>query len=84
MVHPAMYPDQIQKLQKIFRIVFELAAETDVTQVSKMSQENWDSLRHMTLVAAIESEFKVNIDTADALRIDSYPTTRQLLEERGG
>ena len=29
----------------------------------------WDSLGHVTLVAALESEFNVSLDMADALRI---------------
>ena len=78
-----MTAEQVQRLEQVFRIVFELAPAADVSHVSKSSQGNWDSLCHVRLVTAIESEFKVNIDTADALRIDSYRTARQIIEEWG-
>jgi acyl carrier protein len=78
-----MTPEQMTKLEQVFRAVFELPSGADVVRISQTSQENWDSLRHVTLVAAIESEFNISIDTADALRITSFQTTRQLLEERG-
>jgi acyl carrier protein len=74
---------KIEKLQEIFRVVFELPPAADVTRVQQKTQKNWDSLGHVTLVAALESEFKISLDTADTLRINSFDTTRQLLEERG-
>ena len=75
--------DQIQKLEQVLRVVFELPATADVTQLSQKSQDNWDSLGHVKLTTALESEFNVSIDTADSMRIDSYEAIRQLLEERG-
>lgn len=78
-----MTPDQIRKLDNVFRAVFELSGTVEVTSVSQMTQDNWDSLRHVTLVTAIENEFKISIDTVEALSIKSYESTRQLLEERG-
>jgi acyl carrier protein len=78
-----MTPEKLQKLERVFRTVFELPRTAEVAAVSQTSQENWDSLRHVTLLSAVESEFNVSIDTAEALRINSFETTRQLLEERG-
>ena len=71
------------KLQDIFRAVFELSASTDVSGVRQINERKWDSLAHVSLVAAIESEFGINIDTVDALRMTSFAATRLLLEERG-
>lgn len=78
-----MTTNQIRKLDQIFRMVFELPENAPVTQISQTSQENWDSLRHVTLVTAIESEFNISIDVADAMRITSYETVRKILEEQG-
>jgi acyl carrier protein len=71
------------KLQDIFRAVFNLPETHDVTQVRRISERHWDSLAHVSLVAAIESEFDIIIDAADALRMTSYEATRLLLEEVG-
>ncbi|MEJ7810379.1 MAG: acyl carrier protein [Gemmatimonadaceae bacterium] len=71
------------KLQDIFRAVFELPPAADVTRVRQISERKWDSLAHVSLVAAIESEFGITLDAADALRMTSYGATALLLEEKG-
>ncbi|MGI9076626.1 MAG: hypothetical protein ACR2G6_04725 [Gemmatimonadaceae bacterium] len=73
----------MDKLKDIFRAVFELAPTTDVTRVRQISERNWDSLAHVSLVAAIESEFGITLDAADQLRTTSYQATQLLLEEKG-
>lgn len=72
-----------EKLQDVFRAVFELAPGADATRVRQINQKNWDSLAHVSLVTAIESEFEVTLDAADALRMTSYQATQLLLEEKG-
>ncbi|HEY2850730.1 MAG TPA: acyl carrier protein [Gemmatimonadaceae bacterium] len=72
-----------EKLQEVFRVVFELPRAVDVSRVRQKTQENWDSLRHVMLIAALESEFGVRLDTADALCLNSFETAQQLLEGRG-
>jgi acyl carrier protein len=70
------------RLRAIFQTVFELAPARDVTTVRQISEKAWDSLAHATLVAAIESEFGVSIDIAEALEMTSFEATRQILEEK--
>lgn len=41
----------------------------------------WDSLRHMTLVLALEDEFGVQIPDEDAGSITSYPLIRLVLRD---
>jgi acyl carrier protein len=72
-----------EKLDNVFRVVFNLPANHDVTTVSKQTQKNWDSLAHVTLVSAVENEFDVTIDTIESLRLTSYDAVRQLLDDRG-
>ena len=83
MVQNQMTTENLRKLERVFRVVFELPANAEVTRVSQLSQQNWDSLRHVTLVAALESEFNISLDIEDSLSINSFETTRQLLEQRG-
>ncbi len=71
------------RLQQIFRAVFELPAGSDVTGLRQMNAPAWDSLAHVALVTAIESEFGVSLDAADQLQMTSYNATSALLEERG-
>jgi acyl carrier protein len=71
------------RLQDIFRAVFELSGSADVSLVRQISEPRWDSLAHVSLVAAVESEFGISIDAADALRMTSFNATKLLLEEKG-
>jgi len=71
------------KVEDIFRAVFELTPDADVTRVRQISERNWDSLAHVSLVAAIESEFSITLDAAEALRMTSFQATQLLLEEKG-
>jgi len=71
------------RLQEIFRAVFELPADRDVTTLDQANSPRWDSLDHVSLVAAIESEFAVSLDAADQVRMTSYEATAALLEEKG-
>jgi len=70
------------RLQAIFRAVFEVPENRDVTSVRQISEKSWDSLAHATLVAAIESEFSISIDISDALDMTSFEATRQVLAEK--
>ena len=77
-----MNKDAVDKLQEIFSIIFELTPDTDVTQVSQKNTNKWDSMATVSLTAAIESEFAVNLDVVDAMRMTSYQDTLLLLEEK--
>jgi acyl carrier protein len=71
------------RLQDIFRAVFEMPEGTDVTNLRQMNTPKWDSLAHVSLVTAIESEFGVSLDAADQLRMTSFAATALLLDEKG-
>ena len=77
-----MQPSDSDRLQAIFRAVFGYPDTRDVTSLRQISEKKWDSLGHTTLVAAIESEFDVAIDGAEALQMTSFEATRLLLEEK--
>jgi acyl carrier protein len=44
---------------------------------------NWDSLRHMKLILALEEEFKVAIPDEDAGNITSYKLIKLVLNDLG-
>lgn len=70
-----------QKLQDVFRAVFNLSVTDDVRKVRQVNHPAWDSLAHVTLVGAMESEFGISIDVADSLDITSYDAALLYLEE---
>ena len=72
-----------QRLQAIFRAVLELPPGSDPTAPAQGQTAGWDSLAHVSLVAAIEAEFDVTIDAGDSLSLTSYEATRQFLADLG-
>jgi acyl carrier protein len=77
-----MNTETADRLQDIFRAVFEIPGDADVTNLRQMNTPKWDSLAHVSLVTAIESEFGLSLDAADQLRMTSYAATALLLEEK--
>ena len=75
--------DTDERLQAIFRGVFSLPGDADVSRCRQISMPEWDSLAHVSLVAAIESEFDLSVDTADSIGLTSYESARLYLEELG-
>lgn len=71
------------RLKDIFHAVFDLSGNVDVTNLDQTNNPRWDSLGHVSLVTAIESEFSVSLDAADQLRMTGYLATALLLEEKG-
>jgi len=71
------------KLREIVRAALDLPPDSDVTTAQQRGVETWDSLAHVSLMVAIESEFAISIDVADQIRLTSYPAIRRYLEERG-
>ena len=70
-----------QKLAAIFRAVFELDDDADVSGIRQLNSPKWDSLAHVTLVGAVESEFGISIDIADSLELTSYEAMVMYLED---
>jgi len=58
----------------------------DVSAINENSSmdnlPNWDSLRHMNLVLALEEEFKVTIPDEDAGNITSYKLIKLVLDDQ--
>jgi acyl carrier protein len=50
---------------------------------SPETEEKWDSVLGMQLVAEIEEKFAVEFSTDEILEIDSIGTARKLLKEKG-
>jgi acyl carrier protein len=74
---------QIDRLRRVFRSSLELADDFDVDGLTYRGIESWDSLAHMSLVAAMEDEFGVMIDTEDVIDMSSFDKAREILAKQG-
>lgn len=76
-------PAHDERLQALFRAVFDLLPSADVFTCRQANTPAWDSMAHVSLVAAIESEFGLTIDAGDSLTLTSYEAVRLYLEGQG-
>jgi acyl carrier protein len=45
--------------------------------------KGWDSIAHMTLIAAIETQFDVMLSTEELIALSSFSKARELLQHHG-
>lgn len=71
------------KLKKVLADVFKI----EVTAVNEDSSvdtvERWDSLNHLNLILALESEFGVSFSEEQSVEIMNYPLIKMVLQEHG-
>jgi acyl carrier protein len=77
-----MTQEHERKLAEVFRAVFNLGPDADVTTVRQLTTPGWDSIAHVSLMSAVESEFGVVVDTGEFMEMTSYAAIRQYLEEQ--
>jgi acyl carrier protein len=73
----------LDRLRAVFRSSLELPADFDVDSLEYRGIEKWDSLAHMSLVAALEDEFDVMIDTDDVIDMSSFGKAKSILQKQG-
>lgn len=73
-----------QILAEIFRVVLDLADDEDPVRLRRITTAKWDSLAHVSLIAAIETEFGLTLDSADTARLTSFQAARLLIQEKIG
>jgi acyl carrier protein len=73
----------LRRLRETFRAALDLPADADVDELTYAGNEKWDSLAHMSLVAAIEDEFSVMIDTDDVINLSSFVEATRILGKYG-
>lgn len=71
--------ENAKKYLEIFKEVLNVAEE-DVKGLKYQSIESWDSVGHMALIAAIEDNFDLMLDTDDIIDFESYEKGMEILE----
>lgn len=74
---------QIDDFKKLFRIVFDCDENEDLTRIRRLTDQRWDSLRHVTLIAVIESEMKISLSAKELESMTSFGAVVLLLDEKG-
>jgi acyl carrier protein len=74
---------EIERLRGVFRKSLELPADFEVDSLEYRGVDKWDSLAHMSLIAALEDEFDIMIDTDDVIDLSSFAKAREILGKYG-
>ena len=72
-----------QRLQTAFREALELGPEVDVTTLTYRGVPQWDSVAHMQLVSALETEFDIMLDTDDVIGLSSFAEAEKIVRKYG-
>lgn len=71
------------RVQKVFREVFEDPALTISTQTTAADIPKWDSLTHINLIIALEEEFRVQFSSQEVTSMTCVGDLFTLLEHKG-
>lgn len=71
------------RIKTVFRDTFGLTAEVDIEALTYRGIEAWDSVGHMQLVAALETEFDVMLETDDIIDMSSFDKAVEILAGHG-
>ena len=71
------------RMIKCFEQALGVPADQVTDSLAYNSIKQWDSVAHMALVAALETEFDIMLDTDDSLAMGSVAVARQILQKYG-
>lgn len=72
----------LTKIQEVFKEVFDVAPE-EVTLASHRDDfDEWDSMRQLELISALEKKFKVKFTMDEMIKIDSVQEIVKLVEHK--
>lgn len=70
-------------LVNLFGAIFELEETDKITNLRQLTTKNWDSLATVSLIAGIESEFSIQLESDEYEILTSYRAVRELLTSKG-
>ena len=73
----------MEKIRSLFRESFDLDGECGVDDLVYRGIPAWDSVGHMRLVAALETEFDIMLETDEVLGLDSFTKAVEILRTHG-
>lgn len=68
----------LEKYNEAFTTTFEIT-EDQLADLKYQDIQAWDSVGHMTLVAALEDAFDIMLDTDDIIDFNSYEKGKEIL-----
>lgn len=69
-----------QTIKEIFRALFSFTDTKVIESLSIESEEQWDSMKQLSIITAIENEFDIFIDASEASKLSSYQIILEFLK----
>lgn len=69
------------KLREIVADIFDLDESGVSPQTGKSNVDSWDSLNHLSLVTAIEKEFRIKLSMAEIEAVETVAHLQALVEK---
>jgi len=73
--------DKNNKLKKVFAESLSIAIEKVVDELEYNTISEWDSIGHMSLIAAIEDEFDIMMETDDIINMSTFKKAKEMLNK---
>jgi acyl carrier protein len=71
-----------EKLKAVVASMLELEPADVGPATSTDTVDQWDSVRHMNLIIALESAFDITIPDEEVAALTSYPVIKAVVEEQ--
>lgn len=70
------------KIKKLMSIVFEINLDEISDNFSQINSKDWDSLRHLNLIVALEEEFDIFFTDNEITSLNSYKEIIDIVKYR--
>ena len=71
----------VDKYSNIFKTALNISDDKMSENLKYNEIEEWDSIGHMTLMAALEEEYKINLETDDIIEFSSFKKGMSILKK---
>lgn len=72
--------NNLEKYNNVFIEIFSIE-ESTLAELSYQSVKAWDSVGHMGLIARIEEDFDIMLETDDIIDFSSYEKGKEILKK---
>ena len=66
------------KLSKVFKKIFK---KSNIKNLKRINEEKWDSLLHVNLMLAIESEFNIKFKSEQIEYLNSFKSIHNIIKK---
>ena len=71
----------MKRYSEIFKKSLNIEGETLNKNIKYNEIDEWDSIGHMTLISALEEEYKITFETDDIIEFSSYKKGIEILKK---